>query len=145
MEKVTNILSRKHPNFNTILPDCCIDDALHQMHCENVDHLVVLDGNAFLGILSEHDITSKGIFSNKPLSLVYVKDIMNTALPLATIDDSIERCMRLMRQFNVRYMPVFEDRTFKGVISVDDILQEAISYREAIFDALNDDVQNAYA
>ena len=144
MEKVTNILSRKH-HFNTVLPTCCVDDALHQMHCENVDHLIVLDGNAFLGILSEHDITSKGIFANKPLTLVYVKEIMNTALPMATIDDSVERCMRLMRQFNVRYMPVFEDRTFKGVISVDDILQEALSYREAIFDVLNEDVPNAYA
>ena len=70
---------------------------------------------------------------------------MNTALPMATIDDSVERCMRLMRQFNVRYMPVFEDRTFKGLISVDDILQEAISYREAIFDVLNDEAPNAYA
>ena len=145
MEKVTNILSRKHPNFNTVLPTCCVDDALHQMHCENVDHLVVLDGNAFLGILSEHDITSKGIFANKPLTLVYVKDIMNTRLPMATIDDSVERCMHLMNQFNVRYMPVFEDRTFKGVISVEDIIQEAIFFREAIFDAVNEDMTNATA
>ncbi len=145
MEKVTNILSRKHPHFNTVLPNCCVDDALHQMNCENVDHLIVLDGNSFLGILSEHDITSKGIFANKPLTLVYVKDIMNTRLPMATIDDSVERCMHLMTEFNVRYMPVFEDRTFKGVISVEDIIQEAIFNREAIFDAFNEDVRTAYA
>ena len=145
MEKVTNILSRKHPHFNTVLPNSCVDDALHQMHCENVDHLIVLEGNAFLGILSEHDITSKGIFANKPLTLVYVKDIMNTTLPMATIDDSIERCMHLMTEFNVRYMPVFEDRTFKGVISVEDIIQEAIFNREAIFDALTDDSSRVFA
>lgn len=145
MEKVTNILLRKPPPFNTVLPTCSIDDALHQMQCENVDHLIVLDGNAFLGILSDHDITTKVIFANRPLTLVYVKEIMNTKLPMATTDDSIERCMRLMRQFNVRFMPVFEDRTFKGVISVDDIIQEAIFYREAIFDVVKDDRPNAMA
>lgn len=135
MEKITNILSKKHPHFNTITPVCSVQEALQRMSCENVDHLIVLDGDNYLGVLSEHDITRKLIFINKPLNKILVRDIMNTGLPVSDVEDTIEHCMLLMRQFNVRFLPVFEGLTFKGIISSDDIIKEAVFNRLAIFDS----------
>ena len=134
MEKVTSILTRKHPHFNTISPLCAVSDALHRMSCENVDHLIVLEGDDYKGVLSEHDITVNLMYFSKPLTKILVQDIMNTGLPVANNEDTLERCMLLMKQFSVRYLPVFDGLIFKGIISSDDIIEEAVFNRTDIFD-----------
>ena len=134
MEKVMNILSRKQPYFNTVSPSSSIGDALSRMSCENTDYLIVMENEQFLGVLTEHDITSKVMFNSRPFNQTSVKETMNTRLPVANSDATLEGCIRLMRQFNVRYVPVFENYHFCGVLSSDDILQEAVYHRNGIFD-----------
>ena len=129
------ILAKKQPNFHTVSPSSSVSDAVSQMCVENIDHLIVLDENErFLGILSEHDITLLSMSSHKPMEKMEVKEVMNTRLPVATTNDSIERCMQLMRQFNVRLVPVFEGFHFCGVVSAEDIIREAVYSRMKIFD-----------
>ncbi|MDP9230967.1 MAG: CBS domain-containing protein [Bacteroidota bacterium] len=134
MEKVTDILNRKQQHFRTVKSNCAASDALYQMSCENVEHLAVMDGDRFMGMITEHDIASKGMFSKKPLNKIHVKEVMNTGLPVITTDDTVERCMKLMQQHKVRYLPVFEGFHFMGVVSSDDIIEEAVSNRDRIFD-----------
>jgi CBS domain-containing protein len=139
MEKITSILNRKEAHFHTVSPESMITEALQQMHCENVDYLVVIDAEErFLGILSDHDITSKVVFGRKSLQNSSVREVMNTSLPVATTYDTVEKCMRTMRQYNVRFVPVFDGFEFKGVISSDDIIHEIISNRTEIFDPEED-------
>ena len=139
MEKITSILKRKEAHFHTVSPESMITEALQQMHCENVDYLVVIDDEErFLGILSDHDITSKVVFGRKSLQNSSVREVMNTSLPVATTYDTVEKCMRTMRQYNVRFVPVFDGFEFKGVISSDDIIHEIISSRTEIFDPEED-------
>lgn len=136
MEKVTFILSRKERHFHTVKPSCSVSDAIAQMNCENVDYLVVMDdNNHYIGLLSEHDVASR--FNSLPASPgnTPVRELMNSRLPVATTDDTVETCMRLMRQFQVRHLPVFEDLSFMGVVTADDILDEAVHNRANIFDA----------
>lgn len=134
MEKVTKILGRKQPYFNTVSPTSMVSEALNQMSCENSDYLIVIDGESFLGVLTEHDITSKAMINDRPLSKTSVKETMNTHLPVATINDTLEVCMQLMGQFNVRYLPVFENSRFCGIVSIEDIIHEAVYSRTNIFD-----------
>jgi CBS domain-containing protein len=135
MEKITSILAKKQHHFHTILPTSFVSDAVSQMCCENVDHLVVIDHEErFLGVVSEHDITINAVSVSKPLNRTSVRDVMNTRLPVATTNDSVERCMQLMKQFNVRLLPVFEGFNFRGVVSAEDIIQEAVFNRMKIFD-----------
>jgi len=122
-----------------VAPESSVTDALQQMSCENVDYLVVInDDERFLGILSDHDITTKVIFGRKPLNKTSVREIMNTRLPVATTEDTVEKCMRTMRQHNVRFLPVFEGFNFRGVVSSDDIIHEVVENRLNIFDAEED-------
>lgn len=135
MEKITNILSKKESHFHTVSPASTASNALSQMCCENVDYLVVIDqDDRYLGLITEHDIVSAVITANRQLSNTKVKEIMNRRLPVATTEDTVEKCMQLMRQHHVRYIPVFEDFLFKGIVSSEDILEEAVSSRMEIFD-----------
>ena len=135
MEKITTILDKKQTHFNRISPDCSVGHALLRMSTENTEYLIVLDEDEkFLGLLTEHDIARKTIFTNRQIDDISVKEIMNTKIPFADVNDSVEHCMRLMKRHNTRYLPVFEGFGFRGVVSGDDILEEAVSNRAGIFD-----------
>jgi CBS domain-containing protein len=135
MEKITNIISKKQDHFHIVSPESSANNALCQMSCENVDYLVVLDENkSYIGLISEHDIACRVIVANKQIDKTKVKEIMNSSLPMATTEDTVEKCMRLMRQHHVRYLPIFENFHFKGIVSTEDILEEAVLNRMEIFD-----------
>lgn len=135
MEKVTGILANKQLHFKKISPHCSISDALCRMSSQHTEYLIVIDDNEkFLGLLTEHDIASKSIFTNLPLSRIKVKEMMNTRLPIADVNDTVETCMKLMKQFRVHYVPVFDELEFIGVVSTDDILEAAVSNGAGIFD-----------
>jgi CBS domain-containing protein len=133
METVADVLDRKFPQFNTVAPDCMVSDALYQMACENVDHLIVLDDEKFVGILSDHDIASKVLFAEQPLNRIQVRDFMNRTLPVATSDDSLEYCMQMMERFNAKHLAVFDNFDFKGVVSSQDLIQQVLNKRKATF------------
>ncbi|MGZ3898012.1 MAG: CBS domain-containing protein [Flavisolibacter sp.] len=134
MEKVADVLDRKYPQFNTVSPTCLVSDALYQMSCENVDHLIVLEDDKFMGILTDHDIASKVLFDERPLKNIPVREFMNRTLPVATSDDSLEHCMQLMERFNARHLAVFDSFIFRGVVSSHDIIQQALTKRKETFE-----------
>ena len=136
MEKITRILDKKQHHFLTIGPNATAANALNKMCCENVEYLVVMDDHNehYVGLISEHDITSRVVFANKLLAKTNVTDVMNNRLPVATADDTVEKCMQMMRRHHVRYLPVFENFHFKGIVSSEDILDEAVYNRQEIFD-----------
>ena len=134
MERIADILDRKYPQFNTVSPGCMVSDALYQMTGENVDHLIVMEDDRFMGILTEHDIATKVLFADKALRFIPVSEFMNRTFPVAMSTDSIEHGMQLMERFNVKHLAIFDSFDFKGVICSADLLQEALNKRSATFE-----------
>ncbi len=135
MEKVATITARKQIHFNKISPDSSIRYALGQINGKKIEYLIVMDEDEkFLGLITEHDITKRAIFTKRPISEMRVREIMNPMLPFVDVNDSLKHCMRLMKQFSIHYLPVFEGLNFRGIISSDDILQEVLYEREEIFE-----------
>ena len=126
MEKVADLLTRKYPQFNTAISDSLVSDALYQMCCENADYLIIMQDDKFKGVITDHDIASKILFENRPLNKICVKEFMNTSLPVATPETSLQNCMQLMERFNVRHVAIYDNFEFKGVISTYDLMQEAL-------------------
>ncbi|MCW3117248.1 MAG: hypothetical protein JWM28_1330, partial [Chitinophagaceae bacterium] len=75
------------------------------------------------------------LLSNSPLNKTVVRDVMNNRLPHASGSDTVEACMQLMQRHRVRFVPVFDDFNFIGVVSSEDLLAEAVYNRLEIFDA----------
>ena len=134
MEKITSILAKKELHFHTISSGLSADTALSRMCHENLDYLIVMEEGNYVGLVTEHDITSKAVVRNKQLAKTKVGEVLNNSLPAATTDDTVERCMQLMRQHHVRYLPVFENYSFRGIVSTEDIIEEAVNNRLEIFD-----------
>jgi CBS domain-containing protein len=134
MEKVADVLDRKYPQFNTVSSSCLVSDALYQMSCENVDHLIVMEEDKFVGVLTDHDIASKVLFDERPLKNIPVKEFMTRTLPVATSEDSLEHCMQLMERFNARHLAIFDSFVFRGVVSSEDLMKQALSKRRETFE-----------
>ena len=136
MEKIAEVFNQKYPQFNTILYNRSVSEALYQMRCENVDYLIVLDEREnFLGVISEHDVASKVLFSNKDLETALIGDFMTTTLPVATMSDSLEYALQLLENHNCKYMAVYDLFNFKGVLSVHDIIKMALVKRQMVFES----------
>lgn len=130
MERIADVLARKFPQFNNVVPDCLISDALYQMCCENVDFLIVIENDKFQGIITDHDIAAKILFEDRPLNKIYVKEFMSKTLPVATSETSLRHCMQLMERYNVRHLAIFDRFDFKGVISSDDLMHQQAMARQ---------------
>lgn len=138
MEKLADVLDLKHPQFNTVAPHCLVSDALYQMACENVDHLIVQEGERFMGIITDHDIASKVLFDERPLKKIKVGEFMTRSLPIATPDDSLEHCLQLMERFHARHVAVFCDFEFCGIVSAQALMQQAVNKRRNMFEEVSE-------
>lgn len=138
MEKISDVLPNSQIQFNSISGDTHLRDAIYKMYCERLEYLVVEDNNKFSGILTEHDIVSKLLFSEKPLTETPAAEFMSTDLPVVTEDDSLEYAMQLLEHHNSRYLAVYQDFTFKAILTAQDLLRQALKKRQDSFPDFED-------
>ncbi len=126
MSNVSSILLRKGRSIVAIPPDTAVIEALKMMSEKNIGSIVVMDGNHYLGIITERDYSRKVILKGKSSGDTKVSDIMSTDLPSVRPTDSVEHCRELMSDKNIRYLPVFEEEKMIGIISMSDVVKETI-------------------
>lgn len=126
MSKISSILKRKGSNAISVSPDTSVLDSLKVMAENNIGSVVIMENEIFLGILTERDYSRKVILKGKNSVDTKVKDIMTTEFPILNYKDSVEHCMELMTQTNLRYLPVYKDKQFAGIISISDVIKETI-------------------
>ncbi|MCW3111509.1 MAG: domain containing protein [Segetibacter sp.] len=136
MRTVANILQNKPPVFNFIDPDAKVIEALQLMNSVNLSYLVVKRDETFYGIFSERDYSRKVVLKGLHSSTSSVKDVMSTTLPTVEMQDTAEMCMKIFSTHKTRYLLAFDHNVFKGVITIYDILREAIENKEMVFDKL---------
>ncbi|HEX4375227.1 MAG TPA: CBS domain-containing protein [Puia sp.] len=130
MKKVADILSHKGKNVVSVTPSTTVLDVLKIMAEQNIGSVMVMDDNKYLGIMTERDYSRKVILNGKSSTDTKVSEIMSNDLPPVTPNDSIEFCMQLMTDKNIRYLPVFENDTVCGIISINDLVKETILTHE---------------
>jgi IMP dehydrogenase len=126
MIKVSNILARKGVNVITIDADTSVLDALRLMADKNIGSVVVLEDDEYVGLLTERDYARKVILKGKSSHETLVREIMSTGLPRIVPENTIETCMQIMSESNIRYLPVFIDDSLSGIISINDLVTETI-------------------
>jgi predicted transcriptional regulator len=134
MRTVADILENKAPAFNTIGPDAKVIEALQMMNSVNLSYLIVMKDGTFNGIFSERDYSRNVILKGLHSDSCPVSEVMSTSLPMVDLDESVEKCMQLLNTHKTRYLLVFDNKEFKGVVTINDVLREAIANKESIFD-----------
>lgn len=130
MCKIKEILRKKGPHFNVVSPNTRVLDALTLMQSENYSYVVVMDGDNYLGIMSERDYIHKIKVLGDKQDNAAVKDILNGNLPVVNFEEDLNRCMVLMNVYKTRYLPVFDEFEFKGVLTMNDLMTEILDEKK---------------
>lgn len=136
MRTVANILMSKPPAFNFVEPDAKVIEALQIMNSVNLSYLVVIKEEKFYGIFSERDYSRNVILKGLHSDSCTVKEVMSVSLPVIAMQDTVEKCMQLLNIHKTRYLIVFDNNEFKGIVTINDVLREAIENKEMVFDEL---------
>ncbi len=126
MKTVADIFKRKGKHNITVAPDTFVLEALKIMAEKNIGSVVVMDNEKYCGLFTERDYARKVILHGKSSSDLQVGEIMSEYLPIVTPAHNLEECMEIMTNHNIRYLPVFENDEYVGVISIIDVVKETM-------------------
>jgi CBS domain-containing protein len=110
----------------TVPPGCTLEEAGRLLGSHRVGSLLVVDGDRLVGIVTDRDITVRGIGTGKAPSAP-VESVM-TADPV-TIQGSADvfEAFAVFKTAQARRLPVLEDSELGGIISVDDLLLSLVT------------------
>lgn len=139
MKTVKELLKTKaqeNQHVHQIKPDHMVMEALMIMATKNVGALLVVEQGAVVGIISERDYARKMVLMGRSSVGTKVSEIMSS--PVITVDthQSVEACMNLMTEKHLRHLPVVEDGTLLGLLSIGDLVKEAIAEQASLIKQL---------
>lgn len=137
-KKVADVLLRKGSHITTVSPNTTVLEALKIMADQNIGSVMVLENGHYLGIVTERDYSRKVVLNGKSSTDTKVSEIMSADLPRVTAHDTVDYCMQLMSEKNIRYLPVFDDSEVAGIISINDVVKETILSQQETITQLKD-------
>jgi CBS domain-containing protein len=97
-------------------------EAARFMMEHNVGALPVIRNGELTGIISERDIMNRVVAQGRTPGHTEVAEVMTAKPRSVGLDESIEECLFIMREFGFRHLPIVDGRELKGLVSLRDVL-----------------------
>lgn len=129
MTTAAQVLGAKgDPGVFTTTPTASVFEAVSEMARRNVGALVVMDGEAVVGIISERDYARKIALLSRSSRDTEVQEIMSSPVMYVRPTQTVEECMALMTDKRLRHLPVMDaNGELRGVISIGDLVKQVIA------------------
>ena len=127
MKTVSHIFQRKGTHNITVSPDTLVFDALKLMADRNIGSVVIMEDDKYCGLFTERDYARN----------LQVAEIMSEYLPQVSMHHQLDECMEIMTGHNIRYLPVFDQEKYIGIISIIDVVRETILDQKETIDQLH--------
>jgi len=121
---------------HAIPPAASVFDAVKMMADKGIGALLVMDGDAIAGIITERDYARKIILMGRSSKETPVTDIMTAKVLYVSPDQTSEECMALMTENRLRHLPVLDSGKLVGLISIGDLVKDIISDQRFVIDQL---------
>ena len=119
MTKIRDIMTR---GVAMIQRDATLQDAAKKMDSLNVGALPVCDGDALVGMVTDRDITVRGVAAGMNPHQASVAQVMTHELRWCHETDSVDAVMDLMGDAQVRRLAVLgTDHKVAGIVALGDL------------------------
>ena len=132
MTTVRKLLESKKfaTNFSVASTDTVLQ-ALKVMIDAHIGAVLVTEGGKIVGIYTERDYLYKGEIEGRSAKDTKLKDVMISKMITVTKETTTEQCIGLMKQYNIRHLPVVENDQLVGLISMRDVMFAALENKES--------------
>lgn len=140
--KVKSILSAKGTDVATVRPDATLVDVTAALRDHGVGALVVsTDGSTIDGIVSERDVV-RALAAHGDATLERsVSSVMSDDVVTCDPTDTMDELMAMMTARRIRHVPVTENGSLAGIISIGDVVKARLGQLEQENDQLYDYIQ----
>ena len=126
MGAVLNLLKSKGRDVLTVDPDTSVREAIEKMEDISAGTVVVMEGGAVVGMVSERDVIRKVVLRGQKIDKVKVRELMSTDLTTITPETSLDDCMQLITEKRIRHLPVLCNGSLCGIVSIGDVVKYLI-------------------
>ena len=128
MNTVKRILEAKHGTVWTIRPDATVYEALRVMADKDIGALLVRSSEGKLvGVFSERDYARKVILKGRASKDTLVSELMTDLVYYVSSEHTVDDCMAIMTAKRVRHIPVIDDGSLVGIVTIGDVVNSKIS------------------
>lgn len=142
--KVKDVLQQKGKEVHSVDPDLSVYDAIKKMSELKIGALLVLKEGKLAGIISERDYRDKVILMGKRSKDTSVHEIMTRDVYRVQSTDDINTCMRIMTDQKIRHLPVVDNNSISGLISIGDVVKTVIDQQKFEINSLRDYISGNY-
>jgi CBS domain-containing protein len=136
MTTVQRLLQNKGDAVWSIPPNASVFEAVQLMADKRVGALMVVDRNELVGVISERDYAREIVLKDRASRDTPVSAIMTQRVLYVRPQQTLEECMALMTEKNLRHLPVLDDGRLIGVISMRDVVKDLIAEKEFLIEQL---------
>ncbi|MGH8211110.1 MAG: CBS domain-containing protein [Steroidobacteraceae bacterium] len=136
MTTARHLLDHKGRAIFCIGPEEPVLEAIRLMADHHVGALLVMKGEALVGIVSERDYARKVILKGRSSADTPVSQIMSSPVTTVSLSNSVQECMQLMTEHRLRHLPVMEGGTVVGMVSIGDLVKAVMEEQQRTIEQL---------
>ncbi len=130
MTTVKQILDQKGRAFHAVRPTDSVFDALSLMAQFDIGCVLVTEGDNLVGIFTERDYARKVVLKGLVSRDVRVGDLMTHKPYTVGLSHTADQVMATMTEKRFRHIPVVENGTVLGIVTIGDMVKSIVSQQE---------------
>lgn len=137
MHTMLQILKKKSSNeIWSVPPDATVFEAIQVMADRRAGALLVMEGAALKGIISERDYAREVILKGRASRTTLVGEIMSNKVISVPSTHSVQESMTIMTRNHIRHLPIVDNGVVVGVVSIGDLVKDVIDFQQSTIEQL---------